>query len=347
MSGEILVFDADSIAYEAACVNEEKSIKTQHIEKGVIESWSNRTEFRAYLKSTTHTEDMYTITDVQEPKHLSYGKSLIRDMIKGMQTRLGITKHEIYIGGEDNFRDLIPLPMTHIATVGTWAGKSKLGGAYKENREDTIRPVQLKELRAFVVGELGGIVVNGQEVDDKQAMRSYEGHLTKKKIITVTKDKDALGQSGWLYNPAKMTKPVYIHGFGELHKEGTKGKDVKGTGRLWLYYQVLYGDSVDNYHGCDLWKIAQDKAGKCVTFGEVAAYNILKDCKNDKEALTALYNQFKTWYPDRVVYMDHTGLMQDKDAVEIIQMYFDCAHMRRWENDRIDVAELLTKLGVI
>lgn len=345
MSGEILVFDADSIAYEAACVNEEKSIKTQHIEKGVIESWSNRTEFRAYLKETTHTEDMYTITDVQEPKHLSYGKSLIRDMIKGMQTRLGITKHEIYIGGVDNFRDLIPLPMTHIATCGKWAGKSKLGGAYKENREDNIRPVQLKELRSFVVGELAGVVVNGQEVDDKQAMRSYEGHLNnKQKIITVTKDKDALGQSGWLYNPAKMTKPIYIHGFGELHREG---KGFKGTGRKWLYFQALYGDSVDNYHGCDLWKIEQDKLGKSVTFGEAAAFKVLDSSTNDKEALTALYNQYKAWYPNRVIYMDHTGQMQDKDAIDIMQMYFDCAHMRRWEDDRIDVAVLLDKLGVI
>lgn len=344
MSGETLVFDADSIAYKAAAANEDKSIKTQHIEKDIVESWSNRTEFRAYLKDTTHTEDMYTITDVQEPKHLSYGTKTIREMLAGYKNKLGINKNEIYIGGDDNFRDLIPLPMTHVATCGKWAGKSKLGGAYKENRDDTLRPLLLKDLRKYLVSELKAIVVHGQEVDDKQAMRSYEGHVSKTKIITVTEDKDALGCSGWLWNPAKMTKPVYIHGFGELHKDG---KGIKGTGRLWLYYQALYGDSVDNYHGCDLWKIAQDKEGKSVTFGEVAAYNILKDCKNDKEALTALYNQYKSWYPERVVYMDHTGQMQDMDAIQIMQMYFDCAHMRRWENDRVDVHALLDKLGII
>lgn len=344
MSGEILVFDADSIAYEAACVNQDKSIKTQHIEKDIIESWPNRTAFRAYIENTNHTEDMYTITDIQEPKHLSYGKSLIRDMIKGVNTRLGISKHEIYIGGVDNFREKIPLPMTHVATCGKWAGKSKLGGAYKENREDTLRPVQLKQLRDFVTDELKAGVVNGMEVDDKQSMRSYEGHLSKTKIITVTKDKDALGCSGWLYNPAKMTKPVYIHGFGELHREG---KGFKGTGRKWLYFQALYGDSVDNYHGCDLWKIEQDKLGKSVTFGEAAAFKVLENATNDKEAMTALYNQYKSWYPDRVIYMDHTGQMQNMDAVQIMQLYFDCAHMRRWEDDRIDVAALLEKLGVI
>lgn len=341
---EELIFDADSIAYKAAAANEEKSITTEHIEKGVIESWANRTAFRDYIKDTTHTEDMYIIKDVQEPRHSSYGKSLIRDMIKGYHTRTGVSKGTIYIGGEDNFRDLIPLPMTYVATVGKWAGKSKIGGAYKENREDSIRPLQLKELRNYMIKELGAIVVNGREVDDMSSIRAYKGFKEDKKIIQVTEDKDALQCSGWLFNPQKMMKPVLIKGFGELHKEG---KGIKGTGRLWLYYQALYGDSVDNYHGCDLWKIEQDKAGKSVTFGEVAAFNVLKDAKSDKEALTAVYNQYKAWYPEPVVYTDHTGLIQKKDALEIMQMYFDCAHMQRWEGDRIDVAAMLEKLGVM
>jgi len=344
MTGDILTFDADSIAYKAAAANEERSITTRHIEKGVTEHWDNRTAFRKFLKDTDHTEDMYTITDVQEARHSSYGKSLVREMMKGHCTRLGIKQNEIYIGGTGNFRDSIPLPMTHIATVGTWAGKSKIGGKYKENRDDTIRPLQLKELRSYLINDLGAIVVNEQEVDDKQSMRSYEGHLSGQRIIAVTEDKDALQSSGWLFNPQKMTKPVYIHGFGELHKEG---KGIKGTGRKWLYFQVLYGDSVDNYHGCDLWKIANDKAGKTVTFGEIAAYKILESSQNDKEALKALLDQYRLWYPEPVTYMDHTGLLHTKDAVEIMQMYFDCAHMRRWEGDRILVAELLDKLGVL
>lgn len=339
-----LIFDADSIAYKAAAANEERSISTQHIEKGVIERWDNRTAFRKFLANTPHTEDMYTITDVQEARHSSYGKSLIREMIKGHQTRFGVSSHEIYIGGVDNFRDKIPLPMTHIATCGKWAGKSKLGGAYKENREDSIRPLQLKELRSYMIGELKAIVVNGQEVDDMSSIRAYDGHLSGDRIIQVTEDKDALQCTGWLVNPQKMSKPIYIKGFGELHKEG---KGIKGTGRMWLYYQALYGDSVDNYHGCDLYKIEQDKLGNSVTFGEVAAFKVLDGAKSDKEALTALYKQYKLWYPEKVTYMDHMGQMQSKDAIEIMQMYFDCAFMRRWENDRIIVADLLAKLGVV
>lgn len=338
-----LIFDADSIAYKAAAANERKSISTQHIEKGVIEHWDNRTAFRAFLAETDHTEDMYTITDVQEPRHVSYGKSLIREMIKGYHNRLGVAKGTIYIGGTGNFRDTIPLPMTHVATVGKWAGKSHIGGRYKENRDDNLRPVQLKELRAYMINDLGAIVVNGQEVDDMSSIRAYSGFKDGHKIIQVTEDKDALQCSGWLWNPQKMIKAVQIKGFGELHKEG---KGVKGTGRLWLYFQALYGDSVDNYHGCDLWKIEQDKAGKSVVFGEMAAFKILKDCTNDRDAVQAVYNQYKSWYPEEVVFMDHAGQMQKMNALQIMQMYFDCAHMRRWEGDRIDVAAMIQKLGV-
>lgn len=345
MSEDILILDADSIAYKAAAANEDKSITSEHIEKGVVESWPNRTAFRAYIAETTHTEDMYVIKDVQEPRHSSYGKTLIRDMIKGYHTRTGVKKGEIYIGGKDNFRDDIPLPMTWVATCGKWAGKSRLGGAYKENREDTIRPVQLKELRNFMIKELGAIVINGQEVDDKSSIRAYDGFKANKgRIIQVTEDKDALQCSGWLFNPAKMIKPTLIKGFGELHKDN---KSYKGTGRMWLYYQALYGDSVDNYHGVDLYKITQDKLGNSVTFGEAAAFKVLKDATTDKEALTAVYNQYKKWYPEPVVYMAHDGIMHTKSALEVMQMYFDCAHMRRWEGDRIDVEAMLTKLGIL
>lgn len=345
MSEDILVFDADSIAYKAAAANETRTIKSIHIEKGVPEFWDNRTAFKAYLAGTDHTIDMYEIVDVQEPRHSSYGKSLIREMIKGYHNRSGVHKGEIYIGGKDNFRDLIPLPMEHIVTVGKFAGTATLGGRYKGKRDDTIRPVQLKELRNFMIEELGAIVINGMEVDDKGSMRAYEGFKAKgERIIQVTEDKDALQCSGWLWNPAKMAKPIYISGFGELHPEG---KGVKGTGRLWLYYQALYGDAVDCYHGVSLAKIAADKAGKALTFGEQAAYKLLKDCTNDKEALQVVYDQYKTWYPEPVTYMAHDGLMYTKSAVEIMQMYFDCAFMRRWEDDRIDVPALLDKVGVI
>jgi hypothetical protein len=344
MNEDILILDADSIAYKAAAANETKSITTTH-QDGKVEHWSNRTEFKKVLENERRdTIEMYTIEDVQDPRHVSYGKSLIREIIKGHQNRLSVQRHEIYIGGKNNFRDRIPLPMAHTVTVGKFAGTAVIGGAYKGKRENSIRPVQLKELRNFMVYELGAEVVEGQEVDDKSSIRAYEGAKEGKcRIIQVTEDKDALQCTGWLMNPAKMAKPIYITGFGELHPEG---KGIKGTGRLWLYFQALYGDAVDCYHGVSLAKIAADKAGKTLTFGEQAAYKILKDCKNDKEAVQALYDQYKAWYPEPVTYMAHDGILYTKNAMEIAQMYFDCAFMRRWDFDRIELHLLFDKLGV-
>lgn len=325
MSEDVLILDADSIAYKAAAANEAKSI-TAMDDGGKASHWDNRTAFRAFLKENNLDEANYEITDVQEPRHVSYGKSLVREIIKGYHAKTRVEAEEIYIGGTDNFRDRIPLP-----------------GKYKGKRADTLRPIQLKDIRYYMIQDLGAIVVEGQEVDDVGSIRAYAGWKENKgRVIQVTEDKDALQCNGWLFNAAKMASPVYIQGFGELHREG---KGIKGTGRLWLYFQALYGDSVDCYHGADLWK-AQDPDGKR-KFGEVAAFNILKDCKTDAEAWLALYTQYTQWYPEPVTYMDWTGTEQTKDAVDIMQMYFDCAFMRRWDNDRINCREVLTKLGVI
>lgn len=331
MTDDVLILDADSIAYKAAAANESRSITASHKGKDDVKEWANRTAFRNFLKehNLQHTEEEYEITDVQEPRHVSYGKSLVKEIIKGYHTKTGVVDHEIYIGGADNFRDRIPLPTK-----------------YKGKRVDTMRPVQLKDIRYHMISELGAIVVEGEEVDDVGSKRAYTGWKENThKVIQVTEDKDALQCSGWLFNPVKMASPVYIQGFGELHREGT---GVKGTGRLWLYFQSLYGDSVDCYHGCDLWKIAGAQEGIKRQFGEVAAYNILKDCKTDAEAWLALFTQYHEWYPEALTYIAWNGDEQkDKDCVDIMQMYFDCAFMRRWDNDRINCREVLTKLGVI
>lgn len=325
MNDDVLILDADSIAYKAAAANETKSIKTIHKNNGTVEYWDNRTAFRKELQNNRpDPEEMYIIEDVQDPRHISYAKSLVNEMIKGYCVKTGISNYEIYISGDNNFRDFIPLPLK-----------------YKGKREDTIRPVQLKELRQWMIDELGAIVVHDMEVDDMSSIRAYEGVKNKQKVVQVTVDKDARQCTGWLFNPDKDVKPIVIDGFGELHREA---KGVKGSGRMWLYFQSLYGDATDCYHGSTLWKL-QDPSRK---FGEVAAFNLLKDAKSDKEAWEILYKQYLAWYPTPQTYIaEYDGKQYTKDAVDIMQMYVDAAHMKRWKEDKIDVRGVLTKLGII
>lgn len=347
---DFLICDADSVAFKAAAANEKRRIRTVHIEKGIPETWDHRTAFRTYLATTNHTEDMYTIEDIQEPKHLDFGKKLVREMLQGYSQRTGITARKIYISGDDNFRDLIPLPAEYKPVINKRAGTDPVwAGAYKNKREGNIRPVQLKELRAYMQSDLGAIPVHGMEVDDMSSILAWDGFRGGWKAVQVTSDKDALQCSGWIFNPDKDRSPRLIQGFGELHREVKKGKDadVKGSGRLWLYFQILYGDDVDCYHGSDLWKISKDKAGEKAQFGEVAAYNLLKDSANDKEAWTILYNKYKEWYPEDQIYTDCFGVVQKKSAVEIMQLYADCAHMLRWSGDKVDCQKVLEKYGIV
>lgn len=344
MKEEVIgILDADSIAYRCAAANEVRTIKTTHIEKGVVEDWKTRTEFRKYLAGTDHTEDMYTIVDVQTPKDQSYGRNLIRDGVENAKTKMRATKIEIYISGDGNFREAIPFPMRFQQNNKT---QSWIGGQYKENREGSLRPVQLSALRDYMVRELGAIPVHGMEVDDMSSIRAYDGVRDGIKIIQYTADKDAGQCVGWLQNPDKDETPRYIQGFGELHQDA-KGK-VRGTGRMFLYWQVLAGDKVDNYRPVDILDITTQKAGgKKVEYGDVTAYKALKNCKNDKEAWRVIYDVYSAWYPEPTTYEAHDGSTQTKDAVEIMQMYVDAAHMKRWADDRIDVPTVLTKMGVL
>ena len=83
------------------------------------------------------------------------------------------------------------------------------------------------------------------------------------------------------------------------------------------------------------------------SFGAMGAYKILKDAKSDVEALTAIVDQYKKWYPKPITYRAwDESLHKDKSWLDIMQMYADCAFMRRYDGDRLVVKELLGKLKV-
>jgi 5'-3' exonuclease len=129
--------------------------------------------------------------------------------------------------------------------------------------------------------------------------------------------------------------------------------EVRGHGRKFLYFQVLSGDSSDNYKA--------NSASK-KKWGAKSAYALLKDCKNDKECFEALVNGYMTLYPEpsRVIgwrgYEDPATLEVlkpnaddfaiDIDWLYVMQENFTMAHMLRWDGDKFEVKPLLEKLGV-
>lgn len=320
MTKTIVVIDADILAYRAAAANETRSIKATHKTDEHEIVCPHRTAFKAQIKGAFEPEE-FNVVDVQTPEDISHAIQTMKTRIQKLKEDCNADEVELYLGGKNNFRDLLPLPTQ-----------------YKFGRSDTIRPVQLKECRDYLIKYQGAVVVDGYEADDKLSMRCTDGLNQGVKIIAATLDGDANGVAGWLYNWNKHTEPFLIEGFGEITLND-KRNDFDGYGRKFFYAQWVYGD-----WGTDKFKPV-DLVGK--SFGVVSMYDLLKDCKNDKEAVQAVYNQYKIWYPtEPIKYTAWDGTEQEKTLFEFMDMYAAACHMLRFEGDKICTKKLLDKLKI-
>jgi hypothetical protein len=166
----------------------------------------------------------------------------------------------------------------------------------------------------------------------------------KDKLILAYVDKDYLQCAGHLYNTNKQDGiDTYGSGFGYLNiverktESGKPVKEVKGRGRMWLYQQVLDGDSADNYCA---------NSATTMKWGEMSAYNLLGTAKNDREAFEALVAGYKTLYPTPKKITGWRGSEIEIDWLYMLQENFTMAFMLRKPGDKIDVKATLDKLGV-
>lgn len=319
-----VVIDGDLIAFKASAVNTKRYVECTHKETAEMVEFDTLTKFREWAGDT---KDDYEVVPKQKAGPLQNAFHIVNHMIDNIVKACGAESYHVVISGDENFRDDLPLP-----------------SKYKGSREGNSRPPQLKDCKTYLINSHSAEVSDGVEADDVLVAYMTAGS------IQASTDKDAMHGPGWVYNWDTMTEPEYITGFGALKlieketaRKTAKGtpvieKSVKGQGRMWLYYQMVFGDAVDCYKPCELAK---------VKFGEIGAYELLKGCKTDKEALEAVARQYQVWYPEPVTYRDWNEGLHTKDWIEIWQMYADCAFMRRWDGDRFDVKKVLTKMGVI
>lgn len=312
-----LVIDGDIVAFRCAAANETRSIKATHKTTGMVTTYPHRTAMKEQIKGAFELEE-FDIEDVQTPEDIKNAFHGINTSIAALCKTCEADYYEVYLSGKDNFRLDLPLPTR-----------------YKSNRDDGLRPLQLKECKEFLIKHHEGIVVDGEEADDALSRRCYEGVKAKKKVIQSTLDKDANSNEGWLYNWIKMEEPLLVSGLGSLELD-EKNK-LRGISRKWFYAQWVMGDPVDCFKPSEI-------AGK--KFGDVSVYKLLADCTTDKECIEAVYGQYKKWYPKPVTYTAWDGTEHTKDAVELMDLYAACAHMRRFEGDVFDTKKLLDKLKI-
>lgn len=335
-----LILDADFLAYTVACVYQETYIMASHpkIDKPIklknkTELWGNWrkkdggfvAEYNA-LNFVDYKPDEYSFTEHQEALSLADAKKNIATRIQTLLRDTGAEYYRGYVGRGDVNR-------MKLATL----------LEYKGNRTGP-KPIHLAALKQYLVDDHNcKWVDDGKESDDAVAIDGYASYLkwkkTKKSVdkgIMCFEDKDLLQIDGWQYQVGVSTKPELRVGFGDLYRDD-KG-NVRGWGRKHLYWQSVHTEDSDNFSATCF---------SCVKWGDVAAYNLLKDCKNDKEAWEALVKGYQLLYPTPTEVTGWRGDKFDIDAIYVLNENFNLAKMLRSEDEKPTVVkDVLDKLKV-
>lgn len=335
----VLMFDYDPLLYTSGSVGETRSIKVVHRESGDEYAFATRTAFYGHWKKkaggwlaeynatrkTPRLVEEFDIVDVQEPEPISNCIHTLKQMIQSHKEATGCTKYYGYSGKGVVFRE-------EVSTV----------LRYKGNRLDMLRPIHLDELKEYLIKHHACKIVTGIEADDACSIDSYDAYQVwkktkadKDKLILAYVDKDYLQCTGHLWNTNKMDAVDTYDGFGKLFLN-EKG-EVKGRGRMWLYQQVLDGDTSDNYCA---------NSASSMKWASKSAYALLKDAKNDKEAFEALVKGYKQLYPAPKEIIGWRGDTLTVDWLYMLQENMTLAFMLRRLGDKINVKDVLTKLEV-
>jgi hypothetical protein len=335
-----LLFDYDPILYAAGSVGEKRSIKAIHRTSGDEYEFDTRTLFWGHWKKkaggwlaeynkgadSPRLPEEFDVIDVQEPEPIENCLHTVKQMIKSVCEAVGTDKYYGYSGRGKVFRE-------DISTI----------LKYKGNRDGLLRPIHLDELKDYLTKHHNCEIVTRIEADDACSIDSYNAYQKwkktksdKDKFVLAFVDKDYLQCAGHLYNTNTHDPICSYDGFGWL-KPNDKG-DIKGRGRMWLYQQILDSDRSDNY--------AANSASD-MKWGEKKAYELLKNCKTDKEALEALVLGYKTLYPQPKVIKGWRGDDIEVDWLYVLQENFNLAKMLRSVDEQpTDVKSVMDKLGV-
>lgn len=326
------VIDGDILAYRAAAANEQRSVRAAHNSTTEKVEFKTATDFKIWCNDEGYAVDDFTLSVVQDAGEEAFAYSLMKQTITRICEATKSDSFHVVISGKNNFRLDLPLPTR-----------------YKSNRKDSVRPLQLENCRQYLLKFQNAEMSDGVEADDLLAGYAAAGYKTKS-VVLASLDKDLRIGECLFFDWSKEENVVEdISGLGsliltetptaKLKADGTPQtiKSVKGSGRIFLAHQCLIGDATDGYKPSEIAK---------KSFGDVGSYNLLGKCKTDKEAWEAVVRQYKIWYPKPVKYRCWDNILYEKSWLEILQLYVDCAYMRKIETQGLDVKKLLNKLKI-
>jgi hypothetical protein len=336
-----LILDADFICYTVACVFQETYILATHPSIPETVKLKNKTELwgkapkreggfvQEYneLNFASLKPDEFTFTEHQEALPLERAKKSVDTRLQGLLQETGASSYVGFVGRGE-------LDRVQMSTLWKYKGQRELVG---------MRPIHLSALKQYMVDEHNCIFIEGAESDDavsEAGLNAYTkwkatGKESDKGIITFA-DKDLCQVDSWQYHVGQCSKPELRVGFGKIARD-EKGK-VRGWGRLHLYWQVMGQDASDNFSAACF---------SDVKHGDIAAFNLLSECTNDKQAFEALVKGYKKLYPEPKVVVGWRGDEIKIDWLYVLQECFDLAKMLRKKDEQpTNVKALLTKLQI-
>lgn len=321
MKPTIVIWDGDTLSYRACAATEKRSVKAIHVPSGKEKIFKTRTECKKRIEELGKEFDpvAYKFEDIQEPEPVSHAIHIMKNQLEKVNDLLFADEYLVCLSGKSNFRDSLPLP-----------------SKYKGNREDLLRPLNLKDAKMYLYKHQPSLLANHREADDDLIIKGYEYIDKGYNVILCSQDKDAYAYTGLtLYNftldaPTLETMPS----FGYLLNTGKK---ITGAGFLWFCFQWLNGDPTDNYKPAELAR---------VKFGERSAYALLKDAKDEKDAIERVIQQYNHWYGKGVKYTDCFGVERFVNVDFLLDIYYRCARMMQSEDDPLDYRLTCKKYGV-
>ena len=322
------LFDLDAIKYTCSAVGQKNSIKAINKKSGDEFEFNTRTDMYGRSKKTVGgwlaqynfendlelTKDDFIIEDIVTPEPLENVLHTVKLTIENSLHKAGVTSWDGFMGEGDSFR-------VELSTL----------KKYKDGRA-TVKPYYFEDVIKYIKKKYKPEIVTGIETDDKLIMLGNQ----KKDIVLLINDKD---YKSYDVNIFDINKPddgvINCSGFGKLWVDDKK--NVRGIGRMFKYYQIISQDDVDNYKA----NCFSDTA-----WGEQSAYKALKDCKTDKEAWQVMLDTFKFLYPEPKKVIGWRQNEIEIDSMYVFQEMVNMAHLHRWENDFINVKEVLTKLNI-
>ena len=335
--GKLLLIDGDLICHTIAAAAENRSIKVKFKGSSSTKEFKTRTEFwgRSTKKiggwleehnlerqekglSLLGKED-FSIEDLQEAEPLNHCLSSVKSHIRSLCDTLKTDNYKVLLGKGECFRHQILTPIKR---------------RYKGNRDGLLKPIHFKAVQDYLISHHFGMWCIGREADDVLTELSYEDFISgENNVVVVTRDKDAAGNVGTLYNPDKMSKPKLIDGFGEIFLDDRK--EVKGYGVKFQFAQIIGQDTADNYQA------SKTPDGVKWGYGHAKVFADLEPCESEKDCLELCVRKFKEWIPSPITYEAWDGSMETDDWLSWLQKHVDFAVMERYDGYRWDIKEML------